>query len=197
MRLSFVQSTPSFSDLAPGGTWKAFMRHASRTPEGRLALAAVREARRLVSYTEGKRSGARRDPGVAIGDSRVLVFTSHNQSAYAIAREHLIMPITCHIGRREREEVLQRFRIGELRALVSARVLNEGVDIPDADVAIVLSRIDGRARARPASRPRAPSGGWEARHHLRTGRVGHHRRPRNRGEGERRLHLAETAYPHP
>lgn len=131
-----------FLRLAPAGTWKAFMRHAARTTEGRQALAAVREARKLVAYTEGKR--------VALAnilrrhqDSRVLVFTSHNQSAYSIAREQLIMPITCHIGRREREVVLERFRAGEIRALVSARVLNEGVDVPDAEVAVVLSGAMG------------------------------------------------------
>lgn len=131
-----------FFRLAPGGTWKAFLRYASRTAGGRRALAALHEARQLVSYTEGKRAALaeilRRHR-----NSRVLVFTSHNQSAYAVAREHLIMPITCHIGRREREEVLERFRRGELRALVSARVLNEGLDIPDADVAVVLAGTMG------------------------------------------------------
>jgi superfamily II DNA or RNA helicase len=131
-----------FLRMAPGGSWKAFQRHASRTSAGRRALAALRAAQRLVSFTEGKRA--------ALGEilrrhrrSRVLVFTSHNESAYAIAREHLVMPITCHIGRREREQVLERFRLGELRALVSARVLNEGVDIPDADVAVVLAGAMG------------------------------------------------------
>ncbi len=132
----------AFVRSAPGGSWKAFLRYAARVPGGRRALAALREAQQLVSYTEGKR--------VALAEilrrhrqSRVLVFTSHNQSAYAIAREHLVMPITCDIGRREREQVLERFRRGELRALVSARVLNEGVDIPDADVAVVLAGAMG------------------------------------------------------
>jgi superfamily II DNA or RNA helicase len=68
----------------------------------------------------------------------VLVFTADNAAAYAIAREHLIMPITCEIGRRERERALLAFREGKLRALVSARVLNEGIDVPDADVAIIV-----------------------------------------------------------
>jgi len=132
----------AFVRNAPGGSWKAFLRYAARVPGGRRALAALREAQLLVSYTEGKRA--------ALGEilrrhrhSRLLVFTSHNQSAYAVAREHLVMPITCDIGRREREQVLDRFRRGELRALVSARVLNEGVDIPDADVAVVLAGAMG------------------------------------------------------
>ncbi len=48
------------------------------------------------------------------------------------------MPITCDIGRAERDDALARFRRGALRALVSARVLNEGLDVPDADVAVVV-----------------------------------------------------------
>jgi len=131
-----------FFRLAPGGTWRAFLRYASRTSAGRRALAAVREARQLIAYTEGKRA-ALADIMRRHRDSRVLVFTSHNESAYAVGREHLIMPITCHVRRREREQALERFRRGELRALVSARVLNEGVDIPDADVAIVLAGAMG------------------------------------------------------
>jgi superfamily II DNA or RNA helicase len=53
----------------------------------------------------------------------VLVFTADNASAYAIAREHLIMPLACDIGRPERDAVLDAFRRGRLRALVSSRVL--------------------------------------------------------------------------
>jgi superfamily II DNA or RNA helicase len=71
-------------------------------------------------------------------DGRVLVFTADNDAAYEIAREFLIMPITCDIGRGERDEALAHFRSGELHALVSARVLNEGLDVPDAEVAIVV-----------------------------------------------------------
>jgi superfamily II DNA or RNA helicase len=48
------------------------------------------------------------------------------------------MPLTCDIGRRERDAALERFRLGDLRALVSARVLNEGLDVPDADVAVIV-----------------------------------------------------------
>jgi len=52
-------------------------------------------------------------------DARILVSTADNAAACAIAREHLIMPITCEIGRRERERALPGFREGKLRALVA------------------------------------------------------------------------------
>ncbi|PYO08382.1 MAG: hypothetical protein DMD75_18645 [Candidatus Rokuibacteriota bacterium] len=48
------------------------------------------------------------------------------------------MPLTCDIGRSERDNALERFHRGDLRTLVSARVLNEGLDVPDADVAVVV-----------------------------------------------------------
>jgi superfamily II DNA or RNA helicase len=75
--------------------------------------------------------------------ARILIFTADNDAAYAIAREHLLMPITCEISRSEREAALAAFRAGSLNALVSARVLNEGIDVPDADVAIVVSGTQG------------------------------------------------------
>jgi superfamily II DNA or RNA helicase len=76
--------------------------------------------------------------------SRVLVFTGDNEAAYAVAREHLIMPFTCDIGRSEREAALTAFKAGQLRTLVSSQVLNEGFDVPDADVAIIIAGRLGR-----------------------------------------------------
>ena len=151
----------AFRLIAPDATWEDFTRAAVRTDEGRRALSAWREARKLLAFTEGKRDA------VAIllsrhRDARLLVFTADNQTAYTIAREHLIMPLTCDIARKEREEVLGRFRTGEIRALVSARVLNEGLDVPDADVAIIVGgtlgerehvqRVGRLLRPRPGKR---------------------------------------------
>jgi superfamily II DNA or RNA helicase len=126
-----------FQRIAPEGSWEDFARAAARSSEGRRALASWRQARNLLAFPDGKRAAL-----CALlerhRDVRVLVFTSDNETAYAVAREHLIMPFTCDIGRKEREEALQRFRSGELKALVSSRVLNEGLDVPDADVAVIV-----------------------------------------------------------
>lgn len=126
-----------FRRAAPDATWADFGRYATRSPAGRRALAAWRQMRRLLSFTHAKRR-ALRSLLERHRDSKILVFTAGNDTAYAIARDHLIMPLTCDISRRERDDVLERFRRGELRALVSARVLNEGLDVPDADVAIIV-----------------------------------------------------------
>jgi superfamily II DNA or RNA helicase len=152
----------AFHRTLPDGDWVAFTRMASRTPEGRRALDGFRRARRLLGFTEGKRKllGRLLD---RCRDGRTIIFTADNEAAYAIAREHLVMPLTCDIGRRERGEVLARFQAGELRSLVSARVLNEGVDVPDADVAIVVGASLGeREHVQRVGRLLRPSPGKKA-----------------------------------
>lgn len=151
-----------FRDLAPGASWTDFARAAARSPEGRNALAAWRRVRKLLGFTRAK--------GEAVDallrrhrEARLLVFTADNETAYAIARRHLIMPLTCDVGRRERDDVLARFRRGDLRALVSARVLNEGLDVPDADVAIVVGGALGeREHVQRVGRLLRPSAGKRA-----------------------------------
>jgi superfamily II DNA or RNA helicase len=118
--------------------------------------------RRLLSFTSLKRR-ALRSLLERHRTSKVLVFTADNDTAYAIAREHLIMPLTCDISRQERREVLERFRRGHLRSLVSARVLNEGLDVPDADVAVIVGGALGeREHVQRVGRLLRPSAGKRA-----------------------------------
>ena len=126
-----------FRAAMPGAPWTEFTRLASRSDEGRRALASWRRARQLLGYTTRKRE-ALAELMRQHRRSRMLVFTANNKTAYEVSRAHLIMPITCDIKRRERDAAIEKFRSGRLRALVSARVLNEGFDVPDADVAIVV-----------------------------------------------------------
>lgn len=126
-----------FLHTSPGATWGDFVKAASRSDEGRAALAAWRRSRQIVALPVAKQELV----GQLLSrhrESKVLVFTPDNASAYELARRRLIMPLTCDIQRRERDDALERFRRGELRVLVSSRVLNEGLDVPDADVAIVV-----------------------------------------------------------
>jgi superfamily II DNA or RNA helicase len=75
---------------------------------------------------------------------KTLVFTAFAEDAYTIAKDHFVPVITADVTRRERDEILARFREGRYRAIVSARVLNEGIDVPDANVAILTGGNLGR-----------------------------------------------------
>lgn len=72
-------------------------------------------------------------------DSRLFIFTEHNRLVHRISREFLIPAITYRTAGRERNEILDRFRSGAYRAVVTSKVLDEGIDVPDADVGIILS----------------------------------------------------------
>jgi superfamily II DNA or RNA helicase len=132
-----------FRALSPNAHWRDFVAMASCSEQGRAALSAFRFTRRLVGYTAAKRTAVA-ELLARHRANRVLVFTPDNETAYSIAREQLVMPITCDIERAEREHALDAFRAGELRALVSARALNEGIDVPDADVAIIVGGVSGQ-----------------------------------------------------
>jgi len=133
----FQEAYARFRRGGQGVTWSEFVRAASASSEGRRALAAFHEARRVVAMAKGKLELAEELLGHH-RDERVLIFTAENTAAYALSRRLLIPAITCDIGRAEREAILARLREGTLRAVVSARVLNEGVDLPEARIGIIL-----------------------------------------------------------
>jgi superfamily II DNA or RNA helicase len=152
----------SYRRVNPRALWNEFVTTASRSEEGRAALAAFRFSRRITSYPSAKKA-ALAELLARHRSSRVLVFTSDNATAYTIAREHLVMPITCEINRAERDRALAAFRAGELRALVSSRVLNEGLDVPDAEVAMIVGGVSGgREHVQRVGRLLRPSPGKRA-----------------------------------
>ncbi len=146
----------------PRGTWADFFRSASQTDAGRRGVAAWRRTRRLLAFPRCKQ----RALALLLKQTaaqRTLVFVADNETAYAVAREHLIMPLTCDIARAERDATLARFRTGQLRALVSAQVLNEGLDVPDADVGIVVAgRLGEREHTQRVGRLLRPAPGKRA-----------------------------------
>ena len=143
----FFAELAGFREIAAGGSWHDFVRYAAKSETGRAALQAWTRMKRIVAWTSGKRrllaELLERHTG-----NRVLVFTADTESAYAITREHLILPITSDIGREERVATLEHFRSGRVRVLVSARVLNEGLDVPEADIGIIVGGTLGHRELR-------------------------------------------------
>jgi superfamily II DNA or RNA helicase len=122
---------------SPSG-WTEFLIRASRSEEGRRAFQAYRRQREIaftapakLDYVERLLYQHRQD--------RVIVFTQDNATVHLVSRRFLIPAITHHTKVRERSEILAGFTDGRYGALATSKVLNEGVDIPAANVAIVMS----------------------------------------------------------
>lgn len=148
--------------LAPNAAWKEIAVAAARTDEGRRALEAHRRARSLLALPREKLRAVA-ELLDAHRDRRALVFTADNAAAYAISTALLVPAITCEIGREERERILSRFRAGAYRAVVSARVLNEGIDVPEAEVGIVVGGwLGGGEHAQRVGRLLRPRAGKRA-----------------------------------
>lgn len=121
----------------PGG-WAQFIAVCHRSEEGRLAFAAYREQKRIAFTAEAKIEALwrillrhRRD--------RILVFTEDNDTVHRLSRLFLLPVITHQTPPKERVRLLADFAAGALPVLLTSKVLNEGVDVPDANVGVVLS----------------------------------------------------------
>jgi len=78
---------------------------------------------------------------------QILVFAGSNIMAIEVSRRFLVPTILSHTRKRERLAVLDSFANGRFEVLVANRVLDEGVDVPEAKVAVV---IGGQSSTRQA-----------------------------------------------
>ena len=121
----------------PNG-WQNFLREASRSKQGRAALKAHRDSRRIMHATPAKLNVLEQLIERHKGQ-RTIIFTNDNATVYNISRDFLVPCITHRTPAEERRTVLAGFASGRFPVLATSRVLNEGVDIPEAQVGVVLS----------------------------------------------------------
>jgi superfamily II DNA or RNA helicase len=112
-------------------------------PQARAAMLAWREARSLALNAPAKLS-VLEELFLRHRDERVLIFTEYNSVVEEISRRFCIPQITYKTPAAERQLVLEGFRSGRYSKLVSGRVLNEGLDVPDCGVAIIVSGTSTR-----------------------------------------------------
>jgi len=72
-------------------------------------------------------------------DDKIIIFTKYNDLVYTISRVFLIPAITYKTPKNERQTILDGFKNGKFKAVVSSQVLDEGIDVPDANVGIIVS----------------------------------------------------------
>ena len=124
--------------LRSGADYQELVKRSGTDPRAREALLARQRAREIVFGSEAKLDALAGILADHPGD-RTIVFTAYNDLAYDVAERFLIPAITHRTGTDERREILERFREGTYSRVVTSNVLDEGVDVPDASVAVVLS----------------------------------------------------------
>ncbi len=118
--------------------WKTFIMQSARSEDGRRAMKAYRSSKKIALGTEAKLR-VLQDLLVRHKKDKILIFTAENEMVYRISNDFLIPAVTHETNVKERRFWLEAFNKGDIYALTTSKVLNEGVNIPDASVAIILS----------------------------------------------------------
>ncbi|MEA2089595.1 MAG: DEAD/DEAH box helicase family protein [Thermoproteota archaeon] len=118
--------------------FQRFIMHTGVDPEARNALLARNTAVKIALNSTAKINRLA-ELLQTHREEKTLIFTRHNQLVYRISRRFLIPAITHQTPREERKEILDRFKAGRYRVIVTSQVLDEGVDVPDATVGLILS----------------------------------------------------------
>ncbi len=128
-------SNISFSS---GSDYQQLVKRSGTDPRAREALLAKQRAREIMMNSDAKVQRLA-DILDRHRDDRVIVFTAHTELVYRLSERFLLPAITAETGAEERRQILERFRDGTYSRVVAANVLDEGVDVPDANVGVILS----------------------------------------------------------
>ena len=118
--------------------WNKFIGLCARTPGGREVFRAY-HAQKKIAAGSAQKIIKLWEIIQLHHNERIIIFTADNETAYNIA-ETLFFPIITHRTKAaERKDILQKFRSGDYQILVTSKVLNEGVDVPEASVGVIIS----------------------------------------------------------
>jgi superfamily II DNA or RNA helicase len=124
--------------LRGAADFQRFIMTTGRDPRAREALLSRNRALRIALNSDAKLS-LLAELLETYRNKKILIFTLYNDLVYDISRRFLIPAITYQTPREERREIMANFGNSKYKAIVTSQVLDEGVDVPDASVGIVLS----------------------------------------------------------
>jgi superfamily II DNA or RNA helicase len=123
--------------LKSAADFQKFIMTTGRDPQAREALLARNRALRVAVNSEAKLN-LLAERLEAYRDEKILIFTLYNDLVYTISRRFLIPAVTYQTPREERREILTNFGYSKYKAIVTSQVLDEGMDVPDASVGLIL-----------------------------------------------------------
>lgn len=132
----YLRST-NITMRGPQDFQKVVMR-SGNDPRAWKAVRARNEARQIAYSSDSKVAELATLLKAHRGD-RIIIFTRYNDLVHTVSDRFFIPPITHKTGTDERRRILRRFRDDTYSAIISSQVLDEGVNVPDANVGIILS----------------------------------------------------------
>jgi superfamily II DNA or RNA helicase len=130
----------------PGYTWQDLCGDSGKDPAARLALKAY-YLKQAIEDRAAEKLRVLEDLFRLHAGQKTIVFAGSNAMAMEVSRRFLLPTILSHTRKKERLAVLDGFAKGDFPVIVANRVLDEGVDVPEAKVAVV---IGGQASTRQA-----------------------------------------------
>ncbi|AIF85375.1 DNA repair helicase RAD25 [Candidatus Nitrososphaera evergladensis SR1] len=109
-----------------------------RNPLAREALLARNKAINIALNSKAKLEELKEILAENRG-AKTIIFTQYNNMVYEISDRFLVPFITHKTGKDERQDVLKGFKDGRYMAIVTSKVLDEGVDVPDAELGVIVS----------------------------------------------------------
>ena len=134
--LSFLKQEKISMGTSSG--WQRFLWKSSQSETGRAAFNAYLTQKRLSFASTAKKEWVWKLIQRHRGD-RILIFTQDNDTAYQLGTRFFLPVLTHQTKQKERKAFLNGFRDGTYAILVTSKALNEGVDVPEANVAIIVS----------------------------------------------------------
>ncbi len=130
----------------PAFAWEDLCAETAKTPQARAALKAYFAKKSIEDRAEEKLRVLEDLFRLHAGEP-CIVFAGSNAMARDVSRRFLIPCLLSHCRKHERREILHGLEDGTYQALVANRVLDEGVDLPEVKVAVV---VGGTASSRQA-----------------------------------------------
>jgi superfamily II DNA or RNA helicase len=128
--------------------WQDLCGDSGKDAAARLTLKAY-YLKRVIEDRTGEKLRILEDVFRLHAGQRTIIFAGSNAMAMEVSRRFLLPTILSHARKKERLAVLDGFAQGEFPVIVANRVLDEGVDVPEAKVAAVIGG-------------QAPSHGWRS-----------------------------------
>lgn len=121
----------------PGYSWRDLCKESGKDPQARHAQKAY-YLKQSIENRAAEKLRVLEDIFRLHNGRQIIVFAGSNAMAIEVSKRFLVPTILSHTRKRERLAVLQGFADGLFPVVVANRVLDEGVDVPEAKVAVVI-----------------------------------------------------------